>query len=87
MGGGKVKRRKYLEVWAWRNMGSDTVTVSPNKKRPQRVRDCTDTWRWSYTSTMVCVRWFKLLTGIDVPKTMDPIKVRIPPWTVLKGKP
>jgi hypothetical protein len=83
MGVTRLKRRKQLVVWAWRNRGygSDGL-VSLSTKRPKRQDD--DSYGHDY-SVGICVDVFRWLSG-DVPTPgAKPIKVRIPPWTVLKG--
>lgn len=88
MGGQNMKRRKLkvkrrtarqgLVVWAWRNTWTGDVLL--NVKKPVRVHE-----RWDRGgSVIVCSHIFKGRTGKLLKRGADPIKARIPAWTVLK---
>ncbi len=90
MGGGKVKRRKvkrritkrqHLEAWAWRNCGGQYIHVG--RVKPVELFKGRLEGR---NSTCLCCRVFKLLTGRSLSREGELIKVRIPPWTVVKAK-
>ena len=76
MGGGKVKRR-HLEAWVWRNTWTGDVSLST--REPVWAGE-----RWCRSgSVIVCPHILKRLIGRTLAIGADPIRVRIPPWTVL----
>lgn len=80
MGGGKIKRRRYIEAWVWRNEGWQCFHVGLTRPRQDPYGDL-----HARGQTSLCPRIFHQLTGLRANKAkgMAPVRVRIPVWTVL----
>lgn len=88
MGGRTLKRRRYLEVWAWHAHWAEFCQLTTHK--PVRVSNSGETPEWECPKDDeigLCMRVFRRLAGQTLTKGAAPIKVRIPKWTVIKGKP
>ncbi len=86
MGGQSEKRRttkrkdQDLEAWAWRSLYGSGDFVRLSVKQPTKGGSGWDV----RGAVIVCGRIFRRLANQKLRTGAPPIRVRIPPWTVLK---
>lgn len=81
MGGRHNIKRRYLEAWAWYD-GNTSGVVDVSAVRPKKLGA---NWH-SDGATWLCQDVFEQLASQRLKAGARPIRVRIPPWTVLKGE-